>query len=731
MTVSGRYNRLACVMTLLGITSYATAAGTPVLALIAVPLVVAAWRLTSGPRKLLLPRIAVNVLLLGVLGWALVRASSGRVDVDAIAELVLLIQLVKLGDRRSARDDAQILSMAVFLGIAAMLTSNDFWVGIQILAMLPVTAATVMLFQLHSGLERAAQAARDAGGAGTPAAEAGQRLVPALRTITVLSVAGACATAALVFVLMPRGIGENVFGRWGGLRGSPVSGFTDRVRLGSTSGIISQSPTIVLTMQVQASTGMSLGGTETIHYLRGAVLDRYDGGVWARGESRGPVRPSVHELGPGSDVPDAAISLSEGASTTVDQVITLRSLGTSESYLFAAWRPIRVEFRERGRLVVDPETRTLRGAARDPGRFEYVVSSSAVDQRSQAPTVRTPTASHSARVRELAEQVLRDAEIDPDPATRSIEDDARAARVIQDHLRTTYQYTLETEVVPEGEDPIEWFLFRRQAGHCEDFAAAMAMMCRGIGIHTRLVAGYVAAEYNGTADQYVVRESNAHAWVEAELGSGRWRRFDPSPSDDVARQHRPSLGLAGRFRQWLDAVEFAWNKSIVSFDESTRARVIGREGGRTGALIGRVDAFLERVRAGGVRGARDAVMLGAVVFIGAAFLGSTLLWGAKLWRGRRPRPWRRAGRRDPALAARLSQVKFYDRLLKVLKRRGLAKPAWRPPLEHARAIDQTDRELGAAVRSLAGLYYEVRFGGASLRESERREAEEAVRRLRA
>ena len=77
-------------------------------------------------------------------------------------------------------------------------------------------------------------------------------------------------------------------------------------------------------------------------------------------------------------------------------------------------------------------------------------------------------------------------------------------------------------------DPIGDFLFRYRSGHCEYFATAMVLMLRSQGIPARFVTGFLGGE-NNRLGYYIVRQSNAHAWVEAYLPDSGWTVFDPTP----------------------------------------------------------------------------------------------------------------------------------------------------------------------------------------------------------
>ena len=57
----------------------------------------------------------------------------------------------------------------------------------------------------------------------------------------------------------------------------------------------------------------------------------------------------------------------------------------------------------------------------------------------------------------------------------------------------------------------------------------MVLMLRSQGIPARLVTGFLGGEYNPFEGYYIVRESNAHAWVEACMPGEGWRIFDPTP----------------------------------------------------------------------------------------------------------------------------------------------------------------------------------------------------------
>ncbi|MCK9522111.1 MAG: DUF3488 and transglutaminase-like domain-containing protein [Proteobacteria bacterium] len=115
-------------------------------------------------------------------------------------------------------------------------------------------------------------------------------------------------------------------------------------------------------------------------------------------------------------------------------------------------------------------------------------------------------------------------------AAQMIGDDlppAQSMARLMSALARDYRYQL---TVPEAGrlDPLAAFLMVHKQGHCEYFASALALLARTRGIPTRVVSGYLVSEWNPLGRWFIVRERNAHSWVEAWI-DGRWRTYDPTP----------------------------------------------------------------------------------------------------------------------------------------------------------------------------------------------------------
>ncbi len=105
-----------------------------------------------------------------------------------------------------------------------------------------------------------------------------------------------------------------------------------------------------------------------------------------------------------------------------------------------------------------------------------------------------------------------------------------AAVAIETYLRSaSFKYTLSPPRTPAGQDPLAYFLFQSKQGYCEYFASAMGDMLRSLGIPVRLVNGYGPGTWDAKAGNFVVRESDAHTWVETYFPKYGWVPFEPTP----------------------------------------------------------------------------------------------------------------------------------------------------------------------------------------------------------
>jgi len=128
----------------------------------------------------------------------------------------------------------------------------------------------------------------------------------------------------------------------------------------------------------------------------------------------------------------------------------------------------------------------------------------------------------SPRVRDLAAQIV---------ASASAQTPYDRAKAIERWLRTNIQYNEAIPTPPEGRDPIEWFLFDEREGYCNYYASAMVMMLRSQGIPARLAAGFAQGSWDPETGAFLVRERDAHTWVEVYFPGYSWVEFEPTADE--------------------------------------------------------------------------------------------------------------------------------------------------------------------------------------------------------
>lgn len=105
------------------------------------------------------------------------------------------------------------------------------------------------------------------------------------------------------------------------------------------------------------------------------------------------------------------------------------------------------------------------------------------------------------------------------------------AVALQDWFRNEFSYSLD-RADGNGIDALVDFLSDEpggRIGYCEQFASAMAVMARDLGIPARVAIGFLnpTAEGEGT---WVYSSDDMHAWPELYFDGVGWVRFEPTPA---------------------------------------------------------------------------------------------------------------------------------------------------------------------------------------------------------
>ncbi len=286
------------------------------------------------------------------------------------------------------------------------------------------------------------------------------------------------------------------------------------------------------------------------YYWRSRVFDIYDAGRWAPAAS---TRLTV-EQGPLNVTYDPAFL---GGRDAVQQTFTI---GLNASRLiYTAPQPLRVDLPTRTDLRYAPDdeirasmnisvirpTRVLRRG--DSYTTTSLMSNAAGGQLRAAGTAYPEwvtrlylqmSPSITDRTLQLAQAIVTQA-----GATTPYDQ----AKALETWLRTNIVYNETIPQPPANQDPVDWVLFDLRQGYCNYYASAMVMMLRGLGIPARMAAGFAQGEWDAAQNAYVVREREAHTWVEVFFPGYGWIEFEPTAAqaplnrvDDVPAGLQPS-----------------------------------------------------------------------------------------------------------------------------------------------------------------------------------------------
>ncbi len=314
-------------------------------------------------------------------------------------------------------------------------------------------------------------------------------------------------------------------------------GFSSNLQLGSTRGMLQSSKVV-----------MRLDGAR-VDYLRGAVLDDYDARHQRWSSSFDDTRSDL-----AADAPQAATS------TRVRMARSAPVAHGNEARWFLPGDACELRS-ESGRVKVDG----FGVAHPDPPAIANEISFRSGPACTGAagralPAARGPGPLDVVLTPELQAQLAPLAE----SWTANLDNDRKKLDALTLHL-AGFGYSLEVER-KRSVDAVIDLLFIHREGHCELFATALALLARSQGIPARVVSGYRVSEINPVSGLAVVRERNAHTWVEAWV-DGRWDTWDPTPPSELA--------LRGRSSGWEQATEvaaWAWDRTVATFWQIGLAR---------------------------------------------------------------------------------------------------------------------------------------------------------------
>lgn len=702
------YRVLRFAMVLLAIAAQCAALQSLSMLLVAGTLASVSWYVTEGPRGRSLPPWVARLLVLAAMLAAAVEGVGPIEQLPpALGTFVVWLTIIKLYDRRTIEKESQLLLLSLLLMVTGGLYASDLLFGILMILWSLLGGWVLLLYHLHHGTESMRQeryAAVPVAG-GTPwtrPATGGAATGTLRRTGSLLLVVG-FGVAAICFVLLPRGVNRSEEDAL-----NMADAGVSRLSLAPERAVTSLGEQ-VMSVRLIDPDGESIKLPQALR-LRGSVLERYRGeGIWEAGERHYQLllsKPNEMTRLPGTGFRRSTIRLEVTLQRPTDQLYSLH-------------RPLAVEAGQFTRVLYDPAFQTVQVMASTRRLRYYAIDVYPEEQMAGASDAPETGFYDNPRVAALAASLLDDAQID---AGAVVSGDAgarmRAANAFVAHLTSgAFSYSTggvtlrpDRQVdIAEASDPAELFLLATRSGHCEFFAASMAAMCDTIGLPARVVTGYLTDRFDPATRQYIVLDSDAHAWVEVEMAPGTWRTFDPTPAS-------PGSPTQGSRLSWADSLHFAWER----WQTNWQVGVLGYDRRTQRYLLDRFDPYWKepaRAAIGDVRRAAGAMVgwfnigAGGRTWVNLVLLSVIAAGCAGLAILRRRRGIRVALRLgDGDVQGPLSSIAFFARALAIVSKHGCQRPTWQPPLAWAQ---RSELPAGAAplLCDLAQSFYAIRFGG--------------------
>lgn len=648
-------------------------------------------RVERGEERWLSNR-SLNVLgflYVPVLIFEMSRALAIGEVLDPLLHLILFLLVVKLLSLRHEREKWHILVAVFFVFAASMASSSHIAIAVFLIAF--VSLATYVLARLAHlyvvaglGLDRQAPSA-----------------ALSLRRPLTMGVVLVVLVAVPVFAMLPRFGDPFIFGE-GTLGAQRIAGFSDEVDLSQTSAIRGNR-TVVMRLSFER------GRAPADLRLKGATYSRYRDNAWHRtgldDGGRVIARSGRFRL------------LRREVTPTNEVEVFLQPLGSASLPLPLAATaldglPFQMIARDGGGAF------SMSRRPREALRFQVELGDEPIIQAGtsdQALASALDVAGVTDRMRELAAQVMG-----------SGDEDDRIDR-LEGYLLENHAYSLDL-VNRTGSQPLERFLFEEKRGHCELFASSMVVLLRSQGIPARLVGGFLGVEHNTLEGYDVVRQDNAHTWVEAYSAQRGWQAYDPTPPEGRPSASPWSLRLAAA--QFYDAVIFRWDRYVLSYGSADQAGIFERVREALGGLWQALASLFEdddpapatpafeEVEPEAAPTSRPATRSRPVQWLLLLpLIASIVAVVALLWMRTRQVP--------------TSARRFYRRLRDRLRHAGQPVTDAMAPRSFVRLVAAAAPAAAGAGQTLVGLYLKESFGERTLDAAERRSVRHAFEEITA
>ena len=699
----------------------------------------------------------------------------------AVAQLLAVAQAILMLQEKNHRLFEQLLTFALLNCIVAAVFNDAFSYAVWFFPLTIAAGVALTLLSADETVARAAQMGRDPAGKpvqGIQSYNNRAALGSFSRVSNRVSWTSLClllpavtAIAAVIFFALPRRVDAQR-----GIAASAMVGFSDSVSLRQI-GSMQQSHDRALRVQLKDPARNKPYSVTGGIYLRGRVLERYaagkpaekGGGTWRNVSSRFEGKPGA--------LPPRFVPVRESDLNFYDRVhAEIRCESMRDAALFALAPYHRII--GSGAIVQHPFQWTLsrnsmrgtRAAVRyerleyqfgtlgfrngiqthwihdlslapandtNRGQLEWMTDwgidvSSVINQESAKKQRFTPAQrQYLNELLSFPAEEIPTAKLLADELVSTMLPGKRnayeVATRLEEHLSQSerYNYTLNlNNALVKGMDPLEQFLSVDRRGHCQYFASALAMMLRSQGIPSRIVVGYHCDEFNSLGQYFVVRQSHAHAWVEALIDRDDiplsqhvygqpeslryWLRLDPTPGGGGIPDTESNP--IGGGRKIAELARNFWSDYVVEMDPERQGSTFQTTPGM-GSMSTSYRTWIERVKRLALRINSDDIQwpVEKRASYTLAAVAATVLCGFAILFLRRqfPNAFRRTRAEQVVHVARPS-IAFYSEALELLERVGYARSAGQTPAELTASLP--DEQLRSPASVLTRLFYRLRYG---------------------
>jgi hypothetical protein len=541
----------------------------------------------------------------------------------------------------------------------------------------------------------------------------GPRLVGKMKSIGSWIGGLSVAVGLIFFPLLPR------FGRLSfqptQFTQASVTGFSNEVALGEIGDIQSDNR---VALRIFAPAEVSAD----IRRWRGATLEHWDHGnqIWTSGAT-----PSV--LGPGEeDWIDLYTSPATNLPLREEQIlVNVSSMASPTVFLPETENgPPRVAAKIRGDFYNVDFDKWSWTCALDSGfeyrSFEYGIrlldEETLSDERLLSlPPVALPDGDKASPNANLLQDCLDLGSLDADFLERLTakrdealtgfglrqDDPLSVARRLSGSVQAGRVYTTDF-TKEESARNLDEFLFQNKAGHCEYFATSLALLLRSSGIPARIVTGFQTGRSNFFNSYQIVRQSDAHSWVEAYIPKMGWVGLDPTPSsNEVFSSIAMSVAFAADIYDYL---QLHWNRKVLDYSNKDQREVLASLTNLVGYVItpallrGRIFDYVKRTLA--------AILFVLFLFwlfreiapeMGFPFYSWTLRIPGLNWFGRL------RGDRHPVSS-------IFRQIEKQWSKKGIVRTPSETPQQYLLRIERAVPAASDLCNRFVPLYYALRFG---------------------